>query len=75
MRNKDSHYGGTEIMDYGKPASDDDDDNMKKAHQSFLVIVNTFATFDTILKDHIESKDLVMRKCYHGTYKTISLVV
>ena len=40
--------------DYGKPASDDDDDNMKKAHQSFLAIVNTFAKFDTILKDHIE---------------------
>ena len=41
--------------DHGKPASDDDDDNMKKVYQgNFLAIVNTFAKFDTILKDHIE---------------------
>ena len=40
--------------DHGKPASDDDDDNMKKVYQgNFLAIVNKFAKFDTILKDHI----------------------
>ena len=41
--------------DHGKPASDDDDESMKKVYQgNFLAIVNTFAKFDTILKDHIE---------------------
>ena len=41
--------------DHGKPASDDDDDNMKKFHQgNFLAIGDTFAKFDTILKDHIK---------------------
>ena len=41
--------------DHGKPASDGDEDNMKKVYQgNFLAIVYTFAKFDTILKDHIE---------------------
>ena len=41
--------------DHGKPASDDDDDNMKKFHhRNFLAIGDTFAKFDTILKDHIK---------------------
>ena len=41
--------------DHGKPASDDDDDNMEKVHQgNFLAIVNKCTKFDTILKVHIE---------------------
>ena len=41
--------------DHGKSASDGDDDNMKKVHQgNSLEIINTFAKFDTILKDHIK---------------------
>ena len=41
--------------DHAKSASDDDCDNMKKVHQgNFLAIVNTFAKFDTILKESIE---------------------
>ena len=41
--------------DHAKSASDDDCDNMKKVHQgNFLAIVNTFAKFDTILKENIE---------------------
>ena len=41
--------------DHAKSASDDDCHNMKKVHQgNFLAIVNTFAKFDTILKENIE---------------------
>ena len=53
--------------DHGKPASDDDDGNMKKVYQgNFLAIVNTFAKFDTILKDHIEqgSRNAKMLSCH-----------
>ena len=47
-----SHYGGH--RDHGKPASDNDDDNMRKVHQNFLAIVHTVAKIDTILKGHTE---------------------
>ena len=46
MWNKDSHN------DLGKYTSDNDDDNMKNFHQeSFLTIIETFAKFDTTIKD------------------------
>ena len=48
-----SHYGGH--RDHGKPASDNDDDNMRKVHQeNLLAIVHTVAKIDTILKGHTE---------------------
>ena len=49
-----------------KPASDDDGDNMMQVHQgNFLAIINTFAKIK--VKRILQSKDIIMRKCFHGT--------
>ena len=46
---------GGEAQRSCKPASDDDDDNVKKVLQgNFLAIINTFTKCDTILKEHRE---------------------